>query len=102
MARYSFSGSIPQTLEHKLRRQEQRFPKIATTTVLDKDENLLLSGLQRHRSCHSNEITLLSNLLAAVYLIQLWCQFLQIFVFGDVVYAQTWEALTLKTCIEPP
>ena len=34
MARYSFSGSIPQKLEHKLRRQEQRFRKIATTVVL--------------------------------------------------------------------
>ena len=23
------------------------------------------------------------------------------FVYGDVVYAQTWEVLTLKNCIEP-
>ena len=37
-----------------------------------------------------------------LYLIQLWCQFFQIFVNGDVVYAQTWEVLTLKNCIEPP
>ena len=37
-----------------------------------------------------------------LYLIQLWCQFFQIFVYGDVVYAQTWEVLTLKNCIEPP
>ena len=37
-----------------------------------------------------------------LYLIQLWWQFLQIFVYGDVVYAQTWEVLTLKNCIEPP
>ena len=29
---------------------------------------MLLSGLQRHRSCHSNEMTLLPILLAAVYL----------------------------------
>ena len=36
VARYSFSGSIPTKFEHKLRRQ-----KIATTVVLDKDENLL-------------------------------------------------------------
>ena len=42
--------------------------KIATTVVLDKDENLSWSGLQRHRSCHSNEMTLLPILLAAVYL----------------------------------
>ena len=37
-----------------------------------------------------------------LYLIQLWCQFFQNFVYGDVVYAQTWEVLTLKNCIEPP
>ena len=29
-------------------------------------------------------------------------QFLQVFVYGDVVYAQTWEVLTLKNCIERP
>ena len=28
-----------------------------------------------------------------LYLIQLWCQFFQIFAYGDVVYAQTWEVL---------
>ena len=37
-----------------------------------------------------------------LYLIQLWCQFFQIFAYGDVVYAQTWEVLTLKNYIEPP
>ena len=37
-----------------------------------------------------------------LYLIHLWCQFFQIFVYGDVVYAQTWEVLILKNCIEPP
>ena len=40
-ARHSFSGSIPPKFEHKLRRHKQRFGKIATTIVLDKDENLL-------------------------------------------------------------
>ena len=54
--------------EHKLRRHKQSFGQIATTVVLVKDENLLWSGLQRHRSCHSNEMTLLLILLAAVYL----------------------------------
>ena len=68
VARYSFSGSIPPKFEHKLRRHKQSFGKIAMTVVLDKDENLLWSGLQRHRSCHSNEMMLLSILLAAVYL----------------------------------
>ena len=41
VARYSFSGSIPAKFEHKLRCQKQSFGKIATTVVLDKDENLL-------------------------------------------------------------
>ena len=68
MARYSFSGSIPPTFERKLRRHKQRFGKIYITGVLDKDENLLWSGLQWHRSCHSNEMTLLPTLLAAWFL----------------------------------
>ena len=68
VARYSFSGSIPPKFEHKLRRHKQRFGRTATTIVLDKDENLLWSGLQRHRSCHSNEMTILPILLPAVYL----------------------------------
>ena len=41
VARYSFSGPIPLKCEHKLRRQKQSFGKIATTVVLDNDENLL-------------------------------------------------------------
>ena len=68
VARYSFLGSIPPKFEHKLRRLKQIFGKMATTVVLDKDDNLLWSGLQWHRSCHSNEMTLLPILLAAVYL----------------------------------
>ena len=68
VARYSFSGSIPLKFDHKPRRQKQSVGKIATTVVLEKDENLLWSVLQRHRSCHSNEMTLLPILLAAVYL----------------------------------
>ena len=36
-----------------------------------------------------------------LYLRQLWCQFYQICAYGDVVYAQTWEVLTLKNYIEP-
>ena len=68
VARYSFSGPIPPKFEHKLRRHKQSFGKIAITVVLDKDENLLWSGLQQHWSCHSNEMTLLPILLVAVYL----------------------------------
>ena len=42
--------------------------KLPPTVVLDKDENLLWSGLQWHRSCHSNEMTLLPILLTEVFL----------------------------------
>ena len=35
------------------------------------------------------------------YIIQLWWQFFQMFVYGDVGYAQTWQVFTLKNCIEP-
>ena len=45
VARYTFSRSIPPKLERKLRRHKQRFGEIKTTIVLDKDENLLWSGL---------------------------------------------------------
>ena len=41
VARYSFLGPIPSKFEHKLRRHKQSFGKIATTDVLDEDENLL-------------------------------------------------------------
>ena len=41
VARYSFSGSVPPKFEHKPHRHKQSFGKIATTVVLDKDENLL-------------------------------------------------------------
>ena len=54
--------------------------------------------------CHNNSDVIATLIITNfhLYLIQLWCQFLQIFVYGDVVYAQTWEVLTLKNCIEPP
>ena len=68
VARYSFSGSIPPKFEHKLNRHKQRFGKIATTILLDEDENLLWSGLQWHRSCCSNEMAKLPLLLAAVFI----------------------------------
>ena len=41
VARYSFLGSIPPKFEYKLRRHKQIFGKMATTVVLDKDDNLL-------------------------------------------------------------
>ena len=68
VARYSFFEWIPSTFERKLCRHKQRFGKINTTVVLDKDVNLLWSGLQWHRSCHGNEMTPLPILLVAVFL----------------------------------
>ena len=59
-----------------------RFGSIATTVVLDKEDNLLWSGLQWHRSCHSNEMTLLPILLAAVYLGTGKCSSKIVFVYG--------------------
>ena len=41
VARYSFTRSIPPEFERKLRRHKQRFGKIDTTVVVDKDETLL-------------------------------------------------------------
>ena len=41
VARCSFLGSIPPKFEHKLRRHKQMFGKMATTVVLDKDDNML-------------------------------------------------------------
>ena len=67
VARYSFSRSIPPKFERKLRRHKQGLGKIDTSVVLDKDENWLWSRLQWHRSCHSNEMTLLPIFLAAVF-----------------------------------
>ena len=52
VAWYSFSRSIPPKFERKLRRHKQRFGKMDTTVILNKDETLLWSGLQWHRSCH--------------------------------------------------
>ena len=42
--------------------------KIATTVVLGKEGNLSWSGLQWHRSCHSNEMTPLPIILASIFL----------------------------------
>ena len=53
----------------------------------------LLWHLRCHCSPDHNKFSSLSNTtVVAVF---------QIFVYGDVVYAQTWQVLTLKNCIEP-
>lgn len=38
VAQYSFSGSTPSKFKHKLCCYKQRFQKIATTVVVDKEE----------------------------------------------------------------
>ena len=68
MARYSFQGQYLPSLSINYVSINKDLEKTATTVVFDKDENLLSSGLQRHHSCHSNEMTLLPLLLAAAYL----------------------------------
>ena len=52
--------------------------------------------------CYDNSDVIATLIMANfhLYLIQLWWQFFQMFVYGDVVYAQTWQVLTLKNCIE--
>ena len=42
MARYSILGSMPPKFEHRLRRHKQRFGKIATTIVEDKDKKIVM------------------------------------------------------------
>ena len=49
--------------------------------------------------CCYNNSDVIATLITTnfhLYLIQLWWQFFQMFVYGDVVYAQTWQLLTLK------
>ena len=54
--------------------------------------------------CYDNSHVIATLIITNVhlYLIQLWLEFFQIFVYGDVVYAKTWELVTLKNCVEPP
>ena len=51
--------------------------------------------------CYDNSDVIVALIITnfVLYLIQLWRNFFQIFVYGDVVYAQTWEILTRKNCI---
>ena len=63
--------------------------------------------LQEHRGrywiasfrCHDNSDVVATLMTTNFYLclIQLWWQFFQIFVYGDVVYAQTWRYWPWKT-----
>ena len=76
---------------------EEQFP-VPRYTAASKIGNSVISLLWQLR-CHCNPD---HNKFSSWSIIQLWCQFFQIFVYGDVVYTQTWEVLTLKNRIEPP
>ena len=55
--------------------------------------------------CYDNSNVIVTLIITNfhLYLVQLWWQFFQIFVYGDVVYAQTCrEVLTRNNCIERP
>ena len=48
--------------------------------------------------CYDNSDVIATLIVTNFHL--LWWQFFQMFDYGDVVYAQTWQVLTLKNCIE--
>ena len=75
---------------------EEQFPGPRNTSVSKIGNSVI--------RCYDNSDVIATLIITNfnLYLIQLWCQFLQIFAYGDVVYAQTWEVLTLKNYIEPP
>ena len=82
---------------------EEQFP-VPRYTAASKIGNSVISLLWQLR-CHCNpdhnKFSSLSNTIYLYLSIYLY-PFFQIFVYGNVVYAQTWEVLTLKNCIEPP
>ena len=87
------SRTLKQFMKEKLRLTllEEKFP-VPWNTGAGKIGYGVISLLWQLR-CHSNPV-IITNL--RLYLIQLWWQSVQIFVNGDVVYAQNWELLTLK------
>ena len=75
---------------------EEQFP-VPRNPAASKIGNGVISLLWQLR-CHCNpdhnKFSSLSNTIMVA--------FFQIFVYGDLVCAQTWEVLTPKNCIEPP
>ena len=63
-----FQGQYLPSLSINYVATNKHLEKITTTDVLDKDENLSWSGLQWHRSCHSNVMTPLSIIVATLFL----------------------------------
>ena len=75
---------------------EEQFP-VPRNTAASKIGNNLISLLWQLR-CHCNLDHNKFSSLSDTTVVAIF----QIFVYGDVVYAQTWEVLTLKNCIETP
>ena len=75
---------------------EEQFPGPRNTSVSKIGNSVI--------RCYDNSDVIATLIITNfhLYLIQVWWHFFQTFVYGDVVYAQTWEVLALKNCIEPP
>ena len=56
-----------------------------------------VSSLLLQLQCHCNPDHDIFSSLSNTTVVKCF----QMFVYGDVVYAQTWKVLTLKNCIEP-
>ena len=69
-------------------------PRNTSESKIEKGVISLLWQLRCHCNPDHNKFSSLSNTTEQAIF--------QIFVYGDVVYAQTCEVLTLKNCIEPP
>ena len=78
-------------------------------TILEEQFPVLRNTAKRKKvkasfHCYDNSKVIATLIITNfhLYLIQLWWQFFQIFVYGDLVYAQRWEVLPLKNYFEPP
>ena len=82
--------------------RSRRLRQITQTSVLI-IRDIMLNLLMASFRCYNNSdvIATLITTNFHLYLIHLWWQLFQMFVYGDVVYAQTWQVLTLKNCMEP-
>ena len=82
--------------EHQGRYWRKKLP----WTILEEQVKLVIASFRCYDNSDVAATLIITNF--NLYLIHLWWQFFKIFVYGDVVYAETWEVLTLKNCIEPP
>ena len=82
--------------------RSRRLRQIAQTSVLIIRDIMLNLLMASFRCCNNSDV--IATLITTnfhLYLIHRWWQLFQMFVYGDVVYAQTWQVLTLKNCMEP-